>query len=124
MRLRIGPWIRATMLLGLTLTAVVISVQAQDPMNNAAVIGSKGVSEGSDGKIDFENAKALPLPAAPESVAKQAEKDLIENLTHRDQPSTPMFSGHEAASEGDGMTNPVERGIPSKKPNRNDVKQR
>lgn len=124
MRITIGYWIRAATLMGLTWTAVVISVQAQGPMNNAAVIGSKGSSEGSDGKIDFENAKALPLPAAPEGVAKQAEKDLIENLTHRNQPSTPVSSGHEAASEGDGMANHVERGIPSKKPSRNDVKQR
>lgn len=123
MRTRVGHFIRAATLLGLILTAVAVSAQAQDIMNNAAVTGSKGASEDHNNKIDFKNAEALPLPAAPDSVAKQAERDLLENLVNRNRSSIPAPAGHEAGSEGDGMTNPVERGIPSGRPNRNDLKQ-
>lgn len=122
MRTMVGHSMRVATLLGFTLAALAISAQAQEIMNNGAVTGDKGASEDKNNKIDFENAEALPLPAAPDSVAVQAEKDLINNLVNRNRSSIPGPAGQEAGSEGDGMTNPVEPGTPSVAPNTNDLK--
>ena len=113
---------RAATLLGVILATWAISTQAQETMGNGSVIGGKGSPEDNNDKIDFENAKPLPLPAAPDSVAAQAEKDLIESLVNRNRSCIPAPAGQEGGSEGDGMTNPVELGTPSISPNTNDLK--
>lgn len=108
--------------LGFILAALALSAHAQETMSNEAVIGGKDTSEDNNDKIDFGNAKALPLPSAPDSVAVQAEKDLIENLVNRNRSCISAPAGQEAGSEGDGMTNSVEPGIPSAIPNTKDLK--
>ena len=116
MRTMVGHSIRVATLLGFTLAALVISAQAQEIMNNGAVTGDKGASEDKNNEVDFENAKPLPMPAAPDSVAAQAEKDLIDNLTNN-RSSNLAPAGQEAGSEGDGTTEPVQLVIPPLEPN-------
>ena len=74
MRTLIGHSIRVAMLLGVTLSVGTISAKAQEIMHKGPVTGSKVPSEEQDNKIDYKNAEAMPLPAAPDSLAKQAEK--------------------------------------------------
>lgn len=124
MRTKSSHVICVATLVGLGLITVAGSAQGQHNVNDTAVTGSHDGSKNTNDRIDFEHAEALPLPAAPDSVAKQAEKDLLESLTHRNRRSVPAPSGHAAGSEGDGMTNPVELGIPSATPPKGDVKRR
>jgi hypothetical protein len=117
MRTLIGHSIRVATLLGVMLFVLTISAQAQEIMHKGAVTGSKVPSGEQDNKIDYKNAEAMPLPAAPDSLAKQAEKDLIDNLVNRNRPVVSGPAGQEAGSEGDGKTNSVEPRTPSGPPN-------
>lgn len=108
--------------LGFTLSAWALSGHAEEVIHNGAVIGGRGSSENQNNKIDFEHAKPLPLPVAPDSVAAQAEKDLIDHLTNRNRSSIPAPAGQETGSEGDGTTNPVQLGTPSAAPNTSEKK--
>ena len=122
MRTPIGHSIRVAMLLGVMLSVLTISAQAQDIMHKGAVTGSKAPSEEHNDKIDYKNAEAMPLPAAPDSLAEQAEKDLIDNLVNRNRPVVSGPAGLEAGSEGDGMTSSGERGTPSAAPHTKQLK--
>ena len=117
MRMLIGHSIRVAMLLGVTLSVWTMSAQAQEIMHKGAVTGSKVPSEEQDNKIDYKNAEAMPLPAAPDSLARQAEKDLIDNLVNRNRPVVSGPAGQEPGSEGSGMPNSVEPRTPSGPPN-------
>jgi|SRR6478609_494338 hypothetical protein len=106
--------------LWLTLTAWAVSAHTEEIMNEGAVVGNTKSSEEQSDRVDFEKAKPLPLPAAPDSAAAQAEKDLIDNLTRRHPPSSiPAPAGHEAGSEGNGTTTPDRLRTPSVAPNTN-----
>lgn len=93
--------IRLATAVGFTLAVLATSAQAQEIMSRGAVTGVK-VAPGNSNRIDFANARALALPQAPESVAVQAEQDLISNLVNRFQASAATDSGQVAGSEGDG----------------------
>lgn len=117
MRTLIDHSIGVATLLGVILSVPAISVQAQEIMQKETVTGSKVPAEGQDNKTDYKNAEAMPLPAAPDSLVEQAEKDLIDNLVNGNRPSASGPAGHEAGSEGNGKTSPVESGTPSVSPN-------
>jgi len=117
MHTRIGHSIRVATLLGVTLSVLPISVQAQDIVDKGTVTGRKSPSGENNNKIDYKNAEALPLPAAPDSLAKQAEKDFIDNLVNRNRPVVSGPAGLETGSEGNGMTSSGEPGTPSTAPN-------
>lgn len=70
MRTRIGHSIRVAMLLGVTLSVWTISAQAQDIVDKGTVTGHKAPSGENNNKIDYKNAEAMPLPVAPDSLAK------------------------------------------------------
>ncbi|MGQ0556287.1 MAG: hypothetical protein ACT4PN_10155 [Nitrospiraceae bacterium] len=112
-----GHFVRGATLLGAILSVPAISVRAQEIMHEGAVTGSKTPSEEQDNKIDYKNAEAMPLPAAPDSLARQAEKDLIDNLVNRNRPVVSGPAGLEPGSEGNGMPNSVEPRTPSGPPN-------
>jgi hypothetical protein len=112
-----GHFVRGATLLGAILSVSAISVRAQEIMHEGVVTGSKAPSEEQDNKIDYKNAEAMPLPAAPDSLARQAEKDLIDNLVNRNRPVVSGPAGLEPGSEGSGMPNSVEPRTPSGPPN-------
>lgn len=93
--------IRLATAFGFTLAVLATSAQAQEIMNRGAVTGIK-VAPGNANRIDFANARAFALPQASESVAVQAEQDLISNLVNRFQTSAATDSGQVGGSEGDG----------------------
>lgn len=93
--------IRLATAVGVTLAMLATSAQAQEIINRDAVTGVK-VAPGNSNRIDFANARAMPLPQATEAVSAQAEQDLISNLVNRFQASAATDSGQVAGSEGDG----------------------
>lgn len=113
----IGRFVRAATLVGVILSVSTISVQGQEIMHEGAVTGSKVPSAAQGNEIDDKNAKAFPLPAAPDSLGEQADKDLLDNLVNRNRPSATGPAGQEAGSEGDGKTSSVEPRTPSAAPN-------
>lgn len=110
---RISHSIRLATVLGLTLTALAPSAQAQEIINKGAVTGLKVAQGKHHHQIDFAHAKLLALPKAPHSAAVQAEQDLISNLVNRFQSSAATEGGQVAGFEGDGVINAVELGSPS-----------
>lgn len=122
MRILFGHSIRLATLLGIILSTWTMSVQAQEIMHKGPVTGSKAPSEENNNAIDYKNAEAFPLPAAPDSLAEQAEKDLIDNLVNRNRPVVSGPAGVEAGSEGNGTTGSGERGTPSAAPNQKKLK--
>lgn len=112
MRNQIAYSMRLATVLGLTLTAVAPSAQAQEVMHKGAVTGTR-VAQGNHHKIDFVRAKVFALPKAPESASVQAEQDLISNLVNRFQSFAAPEYDLAAGSEGDGATNTIEVGAPS-----------
>lgn len=86
---------------GFALGILATSAQAQEIINKGAVTGVK-VAPGATSQMDFAKAKAFVLPQAPESVAVQAEQDLINNLVNRFQASATTDSGRVEGSEGEG----------------------
>ena len=110
---RLSHSVRVATVLGFTLAVLATSAQAQEIINKGAVTGVK-VAPGNTNRIDFVNARAFVLPQAPDSVAVQAEQDLITNLVNRFQVSAATDSGQVAGSEGDGLAlNAVEIESPS-----------
>lgn len=120
---RIGGSIRIATILGIMLAGLAMSAEAQEIIQKGATTGRKAPSEEQHNKIDDENAEALPLPTAPDRIAEQAKKDLIDNLIKGNRASGSGPAGQEAGSEGEGMTGPAQSGLPhSVAPRRNDVK--
>lgn len=111
-------------MLGFILVTFVVSIYAQETMRSGATIGSTGASDEAHNMMDYENAKPLPLPSVPDSVAAQAEKDLIENLMNRNRPSISGPPGQAGGSEGDGVTYPDAVGTPAGAPNKKHLKPR
>ncbi len=108
MRTLIGHFVQRVIVLGVILSVPAISARAQEIMHEGAVTGSTVPSEEQDTKIDHMNAETFPLPTAPDGLAKQAEKDLIDNLIDRNRPVVSEPAGLEPGSEGDGKTSSVE----------------
>lgn len=115
--------IRMTTLLGITLVGLALSAEAQEIITGGTTTGRKAPLGEQHNKSDYENAEALPLPAAPDSVAKQARKDLIDNLIKGKRSTDAGPAGQEAGSEGEGMSGPTQSDTPgSVVPRRNDAK--
>lgn len=109
--------------LWLSLAAWAVSAHTEEIVNEGAALESASSSEEHNNRVDFEKAQPLPLPAAPDSAAAQAEKDLIDSLTRPHPPSSPPLPpGHEAGAEGNGITTPEALGTPSVAPGPNSLK--